>query len=521
MNNELLPNVLIVDDLAENRLALRSLLSGLKARILEANSGEHALDVLLRNEVALVLLDVQMPGMDGFELADIMRGSERTRGVPIVFVTAGAPDSSWEFRGYDAGAVDFLFKPLDPRIVLSKVNVLLAFSQQKRALEDQARTAEAARKHTEYLNSKLEAETVLRDRFVAALSHDLRTPITAARLGAQMIEYQKDKALYYSQKIVNNLDRADRMITDLLDVSRLEAGKPVPLLFEPMDLEAFLHRLGDELKGMYGARIHVESETGLKGVWSEEPLRRLLENLVSNAVKYGHHSAPIQIKASKSKQGARLMVNNKGNPIPQLELNKLFDRFHRTPAAEGGGKRGWGIGLAICQGIVSALGGQIQVNSNQEDGTTFTIDLPKDSRESQNLRVQKASSGGMKILLIDDKEATRFAMKRLLETEKFSVIEAASGTEGIRTFANEGADTVLVSHQLADLDGSEVCRRILAIPTHNAKVAIVHSLEPGTQQLPLGGSGGAHAILSRLTDPAELLQEIHSLANTGKVALIS
>lgn len=506
------PTILIVDDLPENRLALQSLLAQLPARIVSVGSAQAALDTLLHEDVAVALLDVQMPEENGFELAELMRGAERTRSVPIIFVTAGASDSSWEFRGYDIGAIDFLFKPLDPRVVLSKVRVLLDMSEQRRELERQVRIAEGARKQAEFLNEKLEAETVLRDRFVAALSHDLRTPLTASRLAAQLIEMQKDRSgpavEKYAQKVIKNMDRADRMITDLLDVSRIEAGKPIPLQLETVELDPFLAKLGEDLRMMYGARVQVESATGAKGVWSDEALRRLIENFVSNAIKYGHHSAPITVKAEKQGEGIQIVVHNDGNPIPEEDQRRLFDRFHRARAAEQSGKRGWGIGLAVCRGIVGALGGQLRVKSDAASGTDFIVELPLNSRRIQE-RVASSGHASDRILVVDDVEATRYTLRRLLEREKYQVFEAASGTDAIVVAKAERPGVIILNVNLADMSGHDVCRQIRGEPELSKACIIQTSASSVSRaELEAGLNAGADEYLAQPVDPAELLKKV-------------
>ncbi len=505
------PTVLIVDDLPENRLALEALLSSLPARILSVSSAQAALDVLLHEDVSVALLDVQMPEMNGFELAELMRGAERTRSVPILFVTAGAHDSNWQFRGYDAGAIDFLFKPLDSRVVISKVRVLLEMSEQHRELERQVRIAEGARKQAQFLNDKLEAETVLRDRFVAALSHDLRTPLTASRLAAQLIEMQKANGPAaiekYAQKVIKNMDRADRMITDLLDVSRVEAGKPIPLHLETVELDSLIARLGEDLRLMYGPRVQVESATGMKGVWSEEALRRLVENFVSNAVKYGHHSAPILVKAERQGDGVKILVHNEGNPIPADDQLRLFDRFHRARAAEQSGKRGWGIGLAVCRGIVAALGGELGVRSDERSGTDFIASLPLNSRKFQEKAASREGTG--KILIVDDVEATRYTLRRLLEREKYQVFEAASGTDAISVAKAEHPSLIILNVNLADMSGHDVCRQIRGeTELERARIIQTSASSVSRAEFEAGLNAGADEYLVQPVDPADLLKKV-------------
>src|SRR4051812_21488988 len=163
--------VLLVDDLEENLLALSALIDQPGVEVLKARSGEEALELLLVHEVALALLDVQMPGMDGFELAELMRGVERTRNVPIIFVTAGAHEWQRVFRGYDAGAVDFLFKPIEAQIVGHKLNTFVALYRQRLQLAEQVSKIQS-------LNDELSSTLALNERFVAAVGHDLRTPLS-------------------------------------------------------------------------------------------------------------------------------------------------------------------------------------------------------------------------------------------------------------------------------------------------------------------------------------------------------
>ena len=180
------PKCLIVDDLKENLIALRSLLKDLNVEVLEASSGLEALEILLQHDVALSLVDVQMPEMDGFELAEIMRSTEKTKGIPIIFVTAAETDSRRVFQGYEAGAVDFLQKPLAPAIVKSKVCIFLELYIQKMKLQDKLKKI----KETEaYLQKALKS----RDEFLSICSHELKTPLTTLKMQIQITNRLKEK----------------------------------------------------------------------------------------------------------------------------------------------------------------------------------------------------------------------------------------------------------------------------------------------------------------------------------------
>src|SRR6202051_1908082 len=176
----MLPRIkcLLVDDLEENLLALCALLQRDDVELLTARSGAEALELLLVHDVALALLDVQMPKMDGFELAELMRGSERTREVPIIFITAAARDQHRLFAGYKSGAVDFLYKPIEPHILENKADVFFRLHRQKRQL------AQQLQEQTETLR--------LNEMFTAVLGHDLRNPLSAILMAAHMVQHQTD-----------------------------------------------------------------------------------------------------------------------------------------------------------------------------------------------------------------------------------------------------------------------------------------------------------------------------------------
>lgn len=201
---------LLVDDVPENLVALQALLENDRVQVLKAQSGSEALELLLNHgDVALALLDVQMPEMNGFELAELIRGSERTRHIPLIFMTAGSREHNWQFRGYETGAVDFLYKPIDPYMLSTKANVFFELHERKRAL------AQQLRERTEALR--------VNEMFMAVLSHDLRTPLQSITIAATLLQRQVDPARVSSiaGRMLQSSERMARMIEDLLDVTRI------------------------------------------------------------------------------------------------------------------------------------------------------------------------------------------------------------------------------------------------------------------------------------------------------------
>lgn len=242
--------------------------------------------------------------------------------------------------------------------------------------------AEASREAAERAQRLLEQERQIRERFVAALAHDLRTPLTAASASVQLVRRgmaAPEKLESILDRVLGCLDRANRMIQSLLDVHRLKAGQGLSLEFRFCDLKGVVDAVVEELSAVHGARFVAQIEGNVHGRWCCDSLRRVTENLLTNAVKYGAESAPVTIRLRQEDAWVELQVHNHGEPISPDEKRRLFQAFQRTVAAEKSGQPGWGLGLALVHGIVEAHRGSLEVISEPERGTTFRVLLPKDS----------------------------------------------------------------------------------------------------------------------------------------------
>ena len=231
----------------------------------------------------------------------------------------------------------------------------------------------------------LEEQRELREKFVYALTHDLRTPMTAGKMTAQLILRRPSdpaQVAKLAERIIVNMDRADDMIRDLLDVSRIRAGEPLPLTYTECRLRDIIETSVADLALTHGSRIRMENEFGeLVGSWDANIIQRIVENLVGNAVKYGTPDTPITVRLDETAEWVEIGVHNDGNPIADVDQVSLFDPFRRTKDALGGGLRGWGIGLTLVKGMTEALGGMVRVESSVAQGTTFFVRLPRDSRK--------------------------------------------------------------------------------------------------------------------------------------------
>ncbi len=355
---------LLVDDLEDNLLALSALLRERDVEVLLARSGAEALELLLVHDVALALLDVQMPEMDGFELAELMRGSERTRHVPIIFVTAGVRDSYRHFRGYDAGAVDFLYKPIDPHILRSKAEVFHRLHRQKQQLD---------------ANLTELAETLrLNEVFAAVLGHDLRNPLSAIVASAHLLRGHADEQVRGTgQRVLNSSRRMARLIEDLLDFSRARLTGGIHVLPEPGDLgELTRGVLQEHQASAPERRIELTQDGQLRGEFDGGRVAQIASNLVGNALQHGASDGTIRVHLDgREAAHVRLSVINPGE-IPAQLLGEIFEPFRgrSQPGSERGG--GLGLGLYIVQQLARAHGGEVNVTTGA--GTTcFTVAFPR------------------------------------------------------------------------------------------------------------------------------------------------
>jgi signal transduction histidine kinase len=356
---------LIVDDLEENLLVLAALLEGEDVELLMARSGAEALELLLVHDVALAFLDVQMPEMDGFELAELLRGSERTRRIPLIFVTAGAREQQRLFKGYDSGAVDFIYKPIEPRILKNKADVFFELyrQRQQQALELQERT-----------------ETLrLNEMFSALLAHDLRNPLSAILASAQLLRKRgPDQASQdTAERIITSGKRMARMIEDMLDLARARLAGGIIVKREAADLKALLERVVSEHQAAAPTRSIVPFYLGdCNGSWDPERIAQVASNLIGNALTHGKTDIPVSVQLDGTHPQEVLLIVSNGGAIPPEVLPHLFDPFRGSRHREGR-QGGLGLGLYIVSQIIKAHQGSIDVKTGEGGMTSFSVRLPR------------------------------------------------------------------------------------------------------------------------------------------------
>ncbi len=371
-------HILLVDDLGENLLALEALLKREDVVCLKARSGDEALELLLVHDVALALVDVQMPGMDGFQLAEFMRGNVNARHVPIIFVTAGSADLQRRFRGYEAGAVDFIQKPIETDILRSKANIFIDLYRQRMEILAQRDELEA------YANA-LRAADRRKNDFIAMLGHELRNPIMALRAGLQLLERQSDKNLKadIQARMEVQAHHLSRLIEDLLDVARIDQGK-ISLQRERVSLQSVIESAVDTSRPKIEAGAHdLTVALPSQPLWLEGDFPRLsqvVSNLLTNAAKYTPAEGQIRVSADVVQDEVRIDIADNGVGVPHDMQGRIFDLFTQSKGPDDRSREGLGIGLALVKQLVEMHDGAIELASDGPgQGSCFTLRFPRAS----------------------------------------------------------------------------------------------------------------------------------------------
>ncbi len=484
-------DILVVDDNESNRVAIEAALTSLGRRLVLASSGVEALGRLLEQDFALIILDVAMPGMDGFETAKLVRSRDKNRATPIIFVTGMSWQDDEVIRGYELGAFDFLMKPIRPEVLRAKASVFVQL--QERTIELQGKAEELRRAQSRHHERELAAQRerfetdVLerqmaqlaeidrrKDEFLAILSHELRNPLQPLQTAVEVLEHDPDAPVPPRIRAIihRQVHHITRLVDDLLDIARLNAGR-LELRREPVKLSTIVDEATETTKKLVEGRKHSLKVTlgSPSATINGDPTRlvQVVSNLLSNAIKYTPVGGEIRVETGAVGTQGFIRVTDNGKGITAKLLPTIFDMFvdERT---EPSGAGGLGLGLGLVKRLVEMHGGAVHAESaGIGKGSSFEIRIalvegdsaPAPRRSPEPATEQKP----LRTLVCDDAPDLRELVADLLRLRGHEVMEVADGPSAVEAVLRDKPDVALIDIGLPDMDGYEVARKIRAAPT--------------------------------------------------------
>jgi signal transduction histidine kinase len=504
-------SILLVDDQPSRLLTYEAILAPLGHRLVTAGSGIEALKRLMHGEFAVILLDVSMPDMDGFETARLVHQHPRFESTPIIFVTGVHMSELDELKGYELGAVDYVYVPVVPQILRSKVQVLVELHCQRlelrelnAALKREAEgelamlnaTLEGAVRELEASNTALTQEVEERrraeqalieadkrkDDFLAILAHELRNPLAPIRTAVAILQRNgtQDPTLVRMREVIERQAlHMTRLIDDLLDVARITQGK-INLRPEPAEVGAAARRAVELNMPAIEARRHaivVKDGEPLRVHADPVRLTQVIGNLVNNAAKYTPEGGRIELELAADGDFAAVTVRDNGIGIEGEYLAHVFELFGQVQNPRPHGHDGLGIGLALVQRIVEMHGGRVEARSGGEGhGSEFVVRLPllrpTGGTAAGEPEAPAPRIAGRRILIVDDSTDNRESLEMLLAGDGNEVRTSEDGSSALAVAAAFEPDIVLLDIRMPGMDGYEVARRLRDQP-HGRRAMLV------------------------------------------------
>lgn len=480
-------DILVVDDNETNLIAIEAALQPLERTLVLARSGNEALQHLLEQDFALIILDVAMPGMDGFETARMVRSRARNRATPIIFVTGLAWQDEEILHAYELGAVDFLVKPIRSEVLRAKAGVFIQLQDRTRELHDKgeelrkaqvrAHERELAMQRERFESEVLEhqnrqlAETDRRkDEFLAILAHELRNPLQPLLTAVEVLAAEENKPVPARVRgiIERQVQSIGRLVDDLLDVARFQTGK-LELRREPINLAKLVEEAVSESRPAAAARKH-DLSVGGRGEAPTvfgDPVRlvQVLSNLLSNAIKYTDPGGRIAVEWGSQGNQAFIRVTDNGKGVSENLLPRIFDMFVQERVT-GSGAGGLGLGLGLAKRLVELHGGRMQARSSGPGtGATFEVQLPIADRATlQTFHAQGEDTAPvlrpLRAVVVDDAADLRELVADLLRMKGHEVTACEDGASAVRVIRAQRPDVALIDIGLPLMDGYEVARTL-------------------------------------------------------------
>jgi signal transduction histidine kinase len=539
--------ILLVDDVPDKLLALEVVLQELGETVVAVNSGGEALRRLLNEDFAVILLDVNMPGMDGFETAALIRQRKQSEHTPIIFLTAFADDTHAN-RGYSLGAVDYILTPVVPEVLRSKVAVfvdLYRLTQQvKRQAEERIALA-----HEHAMRVAAEKANIAKNEFLANVSHELRTPMNAiiGMTDLALSETLSPLVREYLTTVQSSAHVLLELLNEILDLSKIEAGK-----FTLQHVPFRLHELVNDVVRIYNfraadksleLRCRISEFTPNELLGDPLRLRQILLNLLSNALKFtdqGH--VAIELSAGNiTPKDVRLQfaISDTGIGISAADQQRIFAPFTQVDPSSTRRYGGTGLGLAIASDLIRAMGGELSVRSELGAGSTFNFNIllqrntegrpivptsestaakaPAAGKSESQSPLRTLSAEKLTILVAEDVVANQMLIRHALGRRGHTIDIANDGREAVERASNAKFDVILMDVQMPGIDGFQATAAIRALPD-GAQVPIIaltaHAM-PGDRERCL--AAGMNDYLAKPLDVQQLVEMVEASAAAAAV----
>lgn len=453
-------NILIVDDLPEKILVYKTILEDLKHNLITAQSGEEALKLVLKHEFAVILLDVNMPGVDGFETATLIRSRKKSAKTPIIFLTAFNDEFNIA-QGYASGAVDYLPTPVVPEVLRAKIKIfteLFQMRQQAAAQAEERAKREAA-----------EESERRKDEFLAILAHELRNPLAPLQNALHLLQssnLKPDMAATAHRMMNRQLQHMVRLVDDLMDVSRITRGK-IDLHIESVSLTDVIESAVETARPLINDKSHIiEIEAAKKPIIVRADFVRLSQvfsNLLNNAAKYMDSGGLITVAIEQSNNYVMVHIKDTGIGIAPEKLPTVFDLFTQVDSSLTRSQGGLGIGLTLVKSLVEMQKGFVEARSDGlNSGSTFTVTLPITKQKNNVMPFRDNAAAQVKrplrILIVDDNQDSAQTLGWMLEMEGHQVFLKYNGPDAIEMARQIAPEVVLLDIGLPDMNGYEVCK---------------------------------------------------------------